>query len=114
MGGAFFDSHLVAVAAAKAKAGHIVRVAGLCRDFLDRPFGPMPELLLEADVDAPDAVVEAPSVADTPETGTRVEYPMLSDERRELRSLGTSRSHRMFRSRRRSPVTAPEIARSPE
>jgi thymidine kinase len=48
--GQFFDDHLVAVAAAKAKAGHIVRIAGLCRDFLDRPFGPMPELMLEADV----------------------------------------------------------------
>jgi len=48
--GQFFDDGLTQVCADMAKKGHVVRVAGLDKDFRDQPFGPMPALMLEADI----------------------------------------------------------------
>lgn len=46
----FFDSGFASVAASIAKSGKLIVVAGLCLDYLDRPFGPIPDLLLDAEV----------------------------------------------------------------
>ena len=46
----FFGQDLVAVCAMLAKRDHVVRIAGLCTDYKDAPFGPLPELMLEAEI----------------------------------------------------------------
>jgi thymidine kinase len=45
----FFDKVIAEVVPYLALKGHLVLVSGLDRDFLGRPFGPMPQLLAEAD-----------------------------------------------------------------
>jgi thymidine kinase len=44
--GQFFSDELVEVCKKLAAKGKIVFVAGLLRDYMDKPFGPMPELIL--------------------------------------------------------------------
>jgi thymidine kinase len=46
----FFDKDVVYLCEDLVSAGIRVIVAGLCQDFLGRPFGPMPELLAHADI----------------------------------------------------------------
>lgn len=45
----FFDDDVIYLCEDLANAGVRVIVAGLCEDYLGRPFGPMPELLAHAD-----------------------------------------------------------------
>ena len=45
----FFDSSIVKICRTLANAGKRVVIAGLDKDYLANPFGPMPELLIEAE-----------------------------------------------------------------
>ena len=45
----FFSADIVSVARQLANSGKRVVIAGLEKDYLGQPFGPMPELLVEAD-----------------------------------------------------------------
>jgi len=45
----FFDKSIVEVCRSLANSGKRVVIAGLEKDYMGRPFGPMPELLIEAE-----------------------------------------------------------------
>ena len=45
----FFDAHIIQVCQEIAKKGKRVVIAGLEKDFMAEPFGPMPELLVDAE-----------------------------------------------------------------